>query len=252
MQNAPAPLCPNRRLHALLLLCAVAGSSAGCAFTQRVVLLKEFSPSVPQGLAPQLTGRRVTVEVIDRRLDVEVKWTGTDAIDEAPDRPTREMAKWETERWDQERDAVEATTPDAGRTVIGWMRNGFGMHTANVVAINSPAQWLGDAIAMELGNQGATIVPPAERDTADLQVEATIRYMKVDIYMINWADLVVDLRITPRNAPPFVRTVHTMGKQVAFSTSGYEFYRCFRRCEQLLVWEMLADVERVLRAVGQR
>ena len=61
-------------------------------------------------LAAQLAGRRVAVEVIDRRLDVEVKWTGTDAIDEAPDRPTREMAKWETERWDQEREdqAAEA------------------------------------------------------------------------------------------------------------------------------------------------
>src|SRR5262249_2252034 len=100
--------------------------------------------------------------------------------------------------------------------------------------------------SMELHNQGAVLVNPAEIATADLIIDVTLRYLKVDIYMANWADLVVDVRLWPRGGAPVTHTIHTTGSQAAWTSSGYEYYRCLRRCEQRLMREL---VDEALRAV---
>lgn len=52
------------------------------------------------------------------------------------------------------------------KKVVGTMRNGFGMRTADVVAMNSVPDWVAQAIKMELENSGYSVVTVTAGDSA--------------------------------------------------------------------------------------
>ena len=64
---------PTRRL---LVLAALLFT--GCAFTSRPLLLKEYEPSLPKKAASPLAGKAVFVRVLDERVPITEKWTGTE------------------------------------------------------------------------------------------------------------------------------------------------------------------------------
>jgi hypothetical protein len=52
------------------------------------------------------------------------------------------------------------------KKVVGTMRNGFGMRTADVVALNSVPDWVAQAITIELENSGYSVVTVTGGDSA--------------------------------------------------------------------------------------
>jgi hypothetical protein len=52
------------------------------------------------------------------------------------------------------------------KKVVGTMRNGFGMRTADVVAMNSVPDWVSQAMKVELENSGYSVVTAAGDDSA--------------------------------------------------------------------------------------
>ena len=52
------------------------------------------------------------------------------------------------------------------KKVVGTMRNGFGMRTADVIAMNSVPDWVTQAIRTELENSGYSVTTVASGDSA--------------------------------------------------------------------------------------
>lgn len=60
------------------------------------------------------------------------------------------------------------------KQMVGEVRNGWGMHTADVVADNDVAEWVTDGIRQELAKAGYTVVGSAADDPAAPQIEGTV------------------------------------------------------------------------------
>lgn len=229
------------------ILILTLGLLDACAFTDRALLLKEYSATLAPQTLTALAGRRVHVSTIDERAPVEKKWTETTPTEVAAEYV--QMSGADEDAWDDELNAIKARTTVADWNEVGWVRNGFGMHTADVFAVNSPVEWLTEKIQMELAAQGA--VPVATAQEADTVVRVHLLYMKVDIAFKNWADLVVEVDVTAPGKAPARWSIHTTGSQVAWSSSSFEFYNALRRCEQKLMHVLLPALDVHLRQEPQ-
>lgn len=69
------------------------------------------------------------------------------------------------------------------KKVIGTMRNGFGMRTADVVAMNSVPEWVTQAIKTELENSGYSVATGTDRDSgASAVVSGEVLNVFCDMY----------------------------------------------------------------------
>ena len=227
---------PTRRL---LVLAALLFT--GCAFTSRPLLLKEYEPSLPKKAASPLVGKAVFVRVLDERVPITDKWTGTEPNEPGEGFVYRKMTEAEEDRWDQELDAIKEKTDKKDWQSVGWLRNGVGMHTADVYAVNDPKDWMKQVLELEMAAQGAVVVPAANQ--ADLVVEATLKYLKVDIYMKYWCDLVVAFRLQPTGGASQSFTLHGAGGYSAWSSSSFEYFNTIRATQQELFWVLLPRIE---------
>ncbi len=228
-----------------ILACLALFALTSCAFGNRVMLMKEFEPSLPAQHAQSLQGKTICIAEFTDVTNVEDAWTKSEAQDAPDGFKYREMTSAEEASWDKELAERQAALPKLELVTVGWMRNGFGMHTADVESITQPAKWLAQALALELQAQGATVVGPEGRASADLAVDAEIKFLKVDIYLSNWSDLVVEFNLQPRSGPGQKKVWHTSGKQTAWSSSAYEFYRAIRRAQQKMNWLIVPEIERI-------
>ena len=72
------------------------------------------------------------------------------------------------------------------KNVVGTVRNGFGMRTADVVATNSVPGWVTQAITSELKNEGFVVVdstPGASSEANGVTVSGDILNVFCDMYM---------------------------------------------------------------------
>lgn len=53
------------------------------------------------------------------------------------------------------------------KAMVGTVRNGYGMRTADVIAKNSVTEWVTQALNLELQNRGFTVVTGAPKDIAE-------------------------------------------------------------------------------------
>ncbi len=84
-----------RTLFGWMLLPLIFGS---CAFSDRVMLMKEFKTSVSPGTAPGLSGKTVCVIGFTDETDIIVKWTKTEAAVAPAGFEYREMTAAEENR----------------------------------------------------------------------------------------------------------------------------------------------------------
>jgi len=62
----------------------------------------------------------------------------------------------------------------ADKNIVGEVRNGWGMHTADVVVQNDVAQWITDGLKTELAKAGYRVVESAADDSTAAQIEGTV------------------------------------------------------------------------------
>lgn len=227
------------------LLFAALSLLAACA-TRRVLVLDEFQPRAAAAPASALAGKSVFVEVSagSDLMNTDVR-KGASLTEPPSGYAFSEMNEADVERWD---DLVTTARKAGSKEVwssVGWMRNGYGMHLADIFSVDPPAVFLEETLKRELQAQGATLASSAGE--ADLVVKGELRYFKVDIYMKYWADVVVDWEYSPRGGQPVRQTRHTHGETTAWTSSAWEFYQPLRQCEQEMMWLVLEDLEGVAR-----
>ncbi|MBI2308009.1 MAG: hypothetical protein HYU78_11985 [Rhodocyclales bacterium] len=72
------------------------------------------------------------------------------------------------------------------KTVVGTVRNGFGMRTADVVPTNNVADWVTEAVGTELRSNGYTVVRGSAADANDpdsILVSGDVLNVFCDMYM---------------------------------------------------------------------
>jgi len=109
---------------------AITGLLAGCAFGTRQPTLI-YPPAPESGIAPVASAAPV---LAPRKLPV----TLVSFVDQRSD-----------------------------KKVVGTVRNGFGMRTADVIPTNSVAEWVTQALKTELQNNGYTVESASGRDNLD-------------------------------------------------------------------------------------
>jgi hypothetical protein len=229
-----------------LLVTILVLSGPGCA-TTRAVLLKEYNPSLPPGDPAAFAGKTICVQPFTELFDVGTKLEGSVAAEPAG-YEYRKMTDQEEDLWDAEVEKIKDSSTKEKWRSVGWVRNGFGMHMADVYALNPPGEWLKQVIELEVGARSAKTLTADRSGDADLTISGAIKYMKVDIYMKYWADLQVEVNFQPKGKPAFTRTFHTAGGQAAWSSSSFEFYQPIRMCQQKLLLLLMPEIEKALKA----
>lgn len=108
--------------------------------------------------------------------------------------------------------------------VIGHVRNGLGMKTATVVALNSVKDWVNDAIKYELKENGYTVVTEDKRDDADLVISGEIDGVYCDAYLTYKAR--VELLLIPKKEGKtllnkYYRGQGSAGANIAMTAKSY-------------------------------
>lgn len=208
--------------------------STACAFSDVGITLAEFEPSLPANHSPALAGQTFRIAAVTFDGDVEKGWQESEPADEPEGFEYHHMSD---EAGDQLSATVSARHESGERGPdIGFVRNGFGMKTASVYALGDPATWFGEILRFELENQGAKVVD----GPADVEVDARVRYLEVDLYMTTKAHLVVDFTITrDGNAEPL--RLHTYGTKTAWVGSAGEYLAAIRSATQQLMWRFVRD-----------
>ena len=225
---------PSMRTSSFLVAACLAPLLASCAFSSRAVSLQNYEPIVGAGSFPALEGKRVAITLLDD------KRTGPDAVKDVPATPDPpgyrylDISPAATEKWTAGARAAEAS--GAQKHLIGCVRNGFGMRTADVFALDAPTTWLRETIERELENQGATIAEKAE--TADITLSMTLRHLDADLYFTVSCRMVVDVQVATGGAPKNF-TLNVKGSKTAVWGSSWEYYLAIREAQQKLMWHVL-------------
>jgi hypothetical protein len=222
------------RASSFLVAACLAPLLASCAFTPRAVSLQNYEPIVGAGSFPALEGKRVAITLLDD------KRAGPDAVKDVPATPDPpgyrylDISSAATEKWSAGARAAEASS--APRHLIGCVRNGLGMRTADVFALDAPTTWLRETLARELENQGATIAEKIEN--ADITLSMTLRHLDADMYFSVSCRMVVDVQMGTGGATKNL-TLNVKGSKTAVWGSSWEYYLAMREAQQKLMWHVL-------------
>lgn len=220
------------RIAAPLMLLAL---TSGCAHP---LLLKKYAATTPP--VAGLKGQSVYVAPFaDERKN---EWSESEPLPDPPRWAVRELTSDQLDRWDEERKKLGEGRPISQQFQVGQKRNGFGMPIAEVFSVNSPAQWLTEATRLELVGQGATVAESA--DAAYIVVQGVVRHVWLDLFMMTWVHVVLDLTTTVRGQPPKTVRLHVADARLAWSGSDAESFEMFSSTEQKLQWHLLAEVAR--------
>jgi hypothetical protein len=219
---------------------------AGCATSGRYIAFKEFSsPRSPEENSP-LKGHTVCVKPFVNAFRIGDKLSDKNTIEPANYTYVK-LTKEETKLWNDEVNQRKRTSAKADWPQVGYVRNGYGMTVSKVYALNDPGVWLTDTLKADLQKLGARVVDTSQEADAEIRVGGTIKYLKIDIYMSYWADLMVEVQLKPRTKAVTTRALHTKAGQVAWSSSSFEYYQSFRQCQQKFSRAVIADMEQLVK-----
>jgi hypothetical protein len=206
-----------------------------CAWTPRVVALKHPDYVTKYMSIPELNGLRVHVaEVLDTRNPNE-SWDAVPSTEKPKGFFYISASRAEEAAW---RSELESGSLDQPRHAIGLVRNLNGAATSSVSSVNSPVDWLRDALQTELKGHGAVLVDQQE---ADMTVQMNLRSFRADLYYVTSAAIAAEVRLTPRPGAGEPRTVrlHTRDTTVAWEASSWEYYESMRGAQQQLLTHVL-------------
>jgi len=230
----------------MMALLVVALASTGCIHVSRHVALKEFNSAISgEGNSP-LRGHTVCVKGFVSAFDIHNPLPAVN-VSEPPDFHYVPMTDAEKRLWHAEAMKQEKTTARESWPAVGVLRNGFGKVLGDVYALNDPGEWLTDALKADLQKLGARVVDESQEADADVTVGGTITYLKIDIYMKYWVDLVVDAQMKTPGKAVTTQAVHTHVDQVAWVGTSFEFYQALRECEQKFSRVMISDLEQKIK-----
>jgi hypothetical protein len=231
-------------LRAWLVRLAALTVGAGFIACSSPLYLKKYATVVPKTPTNLLAGKSIFVAPFGNENRVDDSWEQSERLEDPPGFEYSELNDAEWDQWEKERDQLQATTPEGSWHKVGWQRNLFGMPIRDIHSVNDPAEWMTSAAQAELQAQGATLAQSP--DGADVVVHGTLKWLRIDLYMATWCDMVIDLNIEPQGATPLASRIHTAGAKTAWSGSDEETWEMLRQCEQKFDHYLVSEIERAL------
>jgi len=108
---------------------------------------------------------------------------------------------------------------------VGKVLNGYGMHTADVLATNSVAVWVTEAVRLELERAGFTVVPVGEASPDAFHLSGDVVQVSSDAYFKYKAAIVLQAKLVRRDEILVLENFSNRadGDVNAFATgAGYE------------------------------
>lgn len=133
------------------------------------------------------------------------------------------------------------------KTVVGTVRNGFGMRTADVVPTNNVADWVTDAVGTELRLSGYSVVRGGAADPNDPEsvlIGGDVLNVFCDMYMSYTGQ--VSLLTKVRTGSGVLLTKHYAGEGsagLAFAATGESYAQSLALALQSALRKFVADLE---------
>ncbi len=215
----------------LLALMAAAFLGTGCVTNGRRVLLREYSPTVPELAGEPLKGVTICLKGFNDATNLVSLESKIKPEEPSPFKYVNFTSEQEKHWTDEMRTLQKQTTQADGRE-IGDMRNAYGMVMSHVYALNDPAAWLAESLKYDLEAQGAKVVDVSQAASADVSVSGTIVLCHLAMYMTIGGNLVVDLEVQPKKGGIRHRQIYTHGGTLAVLASEGEYYHALREARQ--------------------
>jgi hypothetical protein len=215
-----------------------------CSGCTHPLLLKKYAATGRK--VPALSGKSVFVAPFTDERRVE--WNKSQPLPDPPRWEAKELTSAQLDQWEAERRKLEDQVPQSSQFHVGQKRNGFGAPIKDLYSVTSPEQWLADSTRMELVAQGATLAQTPE--AADIVVQGIVRHVWLDLYLVTWVHLVLDLTVTVRGQPPRPTRLHVSDGKMAWSGGDSESFELFTSAEQKLQWYVLQELARGAPDVG--
>ena len=120
---------------------------------------------------------------------------------------------------------AEFTDTRANPAFVGKVLNGYGMHTADVLATNSVALWVTDALRLELERAGFTVVPADAAPPDVFAISGEVVQVSSDAYFKYKANIVLQTKVVREDEILILENFHNRadGDVNAFASgAGYE------------------------------
>ena len=125
-----------------------------------------------------------------------------------------------------------------GKEIIGCVRNGYGWHTADVLAKNSVGEWAKNALITELKNDGYKIV---NRD--DTTIEGTVSSLFSDLMITYHTNMTLMLEIKKNGKSVYVDTFSAKENPLAWFATASEYGKACEKCLKQVLNQAVPRVE---------
>jgi len=134
------------------------------------------------------------------------------------------------------------------RSVVGWVRNGFGMHTADAVTADDVSAWVTGALRHELELAGLRVVGETPGSGTPV-LGAEVSRVMCDAFMTYSGEVTIRAWIRVGEAFPLNQAYgDTSSAGINLAATGEGYSECVSRTVQGAARRIAADAVRVLQA----
>ena len=133
------------------------------------------------------------------------------------------------------------------KSVVGTVRNGFGMRTADVVSTNDISDWVTKSLRSELQARGLSVVseaPPASADARSVTVSGEILNVFCDMYMSYTGQVSLVVRVSGKDGEIFNKHYAGEGSAgLAVAATGESYAQSLALALSVALKKFVADLE---------
>ncbi len=133
------------------------------------------------------------------------------------------------------------------KNVVGTVRNGYGMRTADVIAKNSVTAWVTDAVAQELKKRGFTVIqsdPKAQPEAGSILVGGEILNVFCDMYFSYTGQVSLLVKVTDSKGEVVSRHYAGEGSAgLAFAATAESFAASLSLALAAALEKMMVDLD---------
>mgnify|MGYP001765917921 CR=1 FL=1 len=133
------------------------------------------------------------------------------------------------------------------KKVVGTVRNGYGMRTADVIAKNSVTAWVTDAVALELKKRGFAVIqsdPKAQPEAGSILVGGEILNVFCDMYFSYTGQVSLIVKVADSKGEVVSRHYAGEGSAgIAFAATSESFAASLSLALAAALEKMMVDLE---------
>ncbi|MEI8245998.1 MAG: YajG family lipoprotein [Lentisphaerota bacterium] len=133
---------------------------------------------------------------------------------------------------------------------VAYVRNGFRMHTADVLADKTVQQWVQDTLIANLKKAGYNPIAGGDKNIDGISISTKISKLECDVGVQYDSSITITVTVQKDNVTAFQDTYHGEAKQPGFWMNSAEYQDVLQKTMQNCVNNMMPDLLRKLEKVS--